>query len=629
MRDYGILSLPLLDNFRNPLEGFLYLQKRRLTNAKKELLLYEDKKFLLSYEVISTVQFLKELELKGENLLGILNFYPCEELERKYGEVLKTFDEEILREIGGGSRINEKVLFIRFVHALLTALVYCGEDKREEALKGLIEPLRRSLFDRLLAAGKTITGFKALYDELTKSVEELRDTSVLLNRFSLRTALGFWLFYSQKGVNWEAYAKDLENEVEEALRGVENSKKLSEFDKKILKFRVLYNYKRLKDTLKLPVGKGGWGKFPAFETELEELRDQLRGEISEEICSSDNFLLIKELLSEEEGRDCVLGKVKGKTLSQALENPLFEEFLKKEARELKALREKVLGGVDLPESFYIYKSRLELLGLTLSPEEEKIFDIIKGCEGQFKKLRENVEFSKTLGDWNGVLKLVKDFEDKNPQCVKFYSSQLREFKGEAERKLKEVFKEYQTLWERRELITFAKRFALNSPPEGSELWELLQGLKKLLEEKPWVETYYEGEKYLWVNKDKFTLGRVEGADFEIHSRLVPRVLYTFERYKGSIIFKMKRVEGKKFAKAKIDGLEVKTPLGEEYRTVLNPKGGRIEINDGVFINYRLHPSGLVEVYLSLDRDTWSFLPSTLLEDFEKYTRKFLVGKVLF
>ena len=629
MRDYGIASIPVFKYFQNPEKELENLKNKRL-KVKKELLIHEDKDFLINYELISTAKLLDELGLNGKKIFEILNVKPCEEIKKTYQKVLNKYNKKALKQIASKERVNEKGLFIRFLYALKTALEYCGEYNEEEFTNQLIEPLKRGFFSVLLDGGVTFTSFFEVYKHLEKAVEV--DRKVLMSRFSLITSWGFWLSRRDKHPNWRAYAKRLEEETAKVLSEIDNSKRLDDLEKKLLKFRILFNYKRLKESLDIPFSKSDWAKFDEFLTEFKELKEELSEELERIICSSGRNLLIENLLPPERVKTCVKETLKGKTLSEALGFPLFEKLFPKEAFRLKTLREKVLKAVDFPESFEEYKENLERFGLKHSPREVAIFEKWKTCKENFERLKEEIEFFRLSENWEMVLKLVEGFKEEFPECVGFYSEELQKLETKAKKELQNRSNIFEQLWKQKRLIELAKELNNFTLVRGSKAWDWREKLLRLFETSPFVETYFEGEKYFWVNCDRFTTGRVEKADFPIRNNFVPRVLYTFELVKGFSYFRMRRMGGAgKPAVAAINGKRYEVPYGEELKIELPTPKGQIEINDGIFINYNAaHPSGLFELEFEIDEKVWdSPYYREFVEDFKRnYAKRFLIGKLL-
>ena len=264
--------------------------------------------------------------------------------------------------------------------------------------------------------------------------------------------------------------------------------------------------------------------------------------------------------------------------------------------------------------------------------EVAIFGNWKTCKENFERLKEEIEFFRLSENWEKVLKLIEGFKEEFPECIGFYSEELQKLETRAKKELQNRGNIFEQLWKQKRLIELAKELNNFTLVRGSKAWEWREKLLRLFETSPFVETYFDGEKYFWVNSDRFTTGRVEKADFPIRNNFVPRVLYTFELVKGFPYFRMRRMGGAgKPAVATINGKRYEVPYGQELRIELPTPKGRIEINDGIFINYNAaHPSGLLELEFEIDEEVWdSPYYREFVEHFKRnYTNRFLIGKLL-
>ena len=654
MRLYALEGLKVFSDFKNPVEEWRRLKHSRpMLYADKELLLkdFESKKFLLLYELFSTVETLKDLSFikNPEGFFTITDIRdPKQEVKKLLEETFKRFPLNKLKSIASAEDVNKKSLAIRFFVNLRKLCEYAGlKNETLQVEQKLLKPLVRSTIDYLLDGNKTITSYRSILSQfLPDTVEENGELYHLLSALDLVFSITLWSKYLKKyrlkGIiaahdPAEFVKKDLiplRDKVVDILNGelkraTDSSKRMELL---ILLYRVWRNYDDLMEEVKVLPPNEDFGKFDSRHTELERVRALLEEQLLEQFLSSENVEFITSLGAEEYLKDQLLEKIKGKTLAEAEDFELFNRLFEEEIQTLKGLKEKFLNSsLSVEEkisAFEEYKKHLERLGLSPSTAEEEVYKHLRDCLKSWRETEEQIELY-SLTDPVRALEILERFEKEKSTCVRLFADKIAAKKVGLEERVQTNIVKLRQLWEREEYVELAKEFVQISPPKGSEAEQLLKRLKELLSSQKWIRTYYKGREYYWVNSNSFSLGRTPLADWFLSSRLIPRVVYKFKRTLHGWRLEFFRAEGNKPAQISIGGIEYKVHPGKALEITLPTDTGKVEINDGIFIHYKIDEEDFLHLWLEIDEFLWrDYLPS-IFPDWKNETSKlFLVKEVL-
>jgi hypothetical protein len=653
MRIYALKGLKVFSNFSDPYGEWNKLESSRpLVYADKELLLkdFESKKFLLLYELYSTAETLKSIP-SVKKPEGVFKFAediedPKEEVKKLVEKTAKRFGKNKLRTIAEGKDVNKKILAIRYFINLRKLCEYAGLEKEVKNLESeLLKPLVRGTLNYVLDGNLTVNSYQGVLQQL-KPKDLSSDIYKLLSGLDLVMSMTLWSKYVQKSLIKKAISphdpsefvkKDLIPLVEKVLQQLNekevNAQTLQEkFEILAIRYRVLKNLSDLLDEVKVLTGKEDFGKFNTHEVELNKVVSLLEENLIEQLKEGENWEVVKTLGVENAIKSHLYGWFKGKTLREVESNTFVKHLLKEEIENLKELQRGFLNKQKPPkeriELFETYEVKLKKLGLVPAEEEKKTYKLLKRCLENWENFARDIELNE-LANPQRALEILENFKSKTPECAELFGREISNRELKLKERIKDNLEKIKRLWDNEEYVELARELLINQPPKGSEAYEILQKLKKLLSTHRFLKTRYKGRNCYWKNGNSFSLGRTERADWILYSRIIPRVVYNFKKTPEGWILEFYRAEGNKPAIATVNGVTYKASPTERKEVKLPTPKGEVKINEGVYILYGIDENNFLCLELRIDTAIWGeFLNEVFPNWKEETSKKFLVKELI-